>query len=78
MVAVGEGAFRIGVDFDDEAVRTGCNGGKRERGDERGVAAGVARIDNDRQMRFALEHGDRGDVERVARGGLVGADTALN
>ena len=46
-------------------------------GDERGASAGVARVDDHRQMRLLLEHRNRGDVEGVARRGLEGADAAL-
>ena len=63
--------------FDDQAIRSGRDRGERQRGNERRNATRVTRIDDDRQMRFALEHGNGGDVERVPRGRLVGANTAL-
>ena len=77
LVAVGQRALRIGMHLDDQTVGAGGDRGEGQRRDERRVAAGVARIDDDRQMRLALEHRNRRDVERVARRRLVGANAAL-
>ena len=65
------------MDLDDQRVGAGRDRRERERRDERCVAAGVARIDDHREVRLALEHRDGGDVERVAGGAFERADAAL-
>ena len=67
----------IGVDLDHQPVRTGGERSSSHRRDQRSVAGGVRRIDDHRQVRERLDHGHRAEVERVARGGLEGADAAL-
>ena len=63
--------------LDDQPVGAGGDRGECQRRHERRVAAGMARIDDHREMRLALEHRNRRDVERVARRRLVGANPAL-
>jgi hypothetical protein len=63
--------------LDNESVGAGGNGREREWGDERGMAARVARIDDHRKMRFSLEHRYRRHVQRVAGGRLERSDAAL-
>jgi hypothetical protein len=77
LVAVGERGGRLGVHLDEQAVGARGHRRERERRDERRAAAGVARVDQHRQVRLGAEHRHRGHVERVARRRLEGADAAL-
>ena len=63
--------------FHDQSIRSGGNGDHRERRHQRGPSTGMTRIDDDRQVRLALEHRNRRHVHRVAGGGFVRADATF-
>ena len=63
--------------LDDETVRAHRHGAHRARLHEAGHAGGVARVDDHGQVREAVQDGDHREVDRVARGRLVGADAAF-
>ncbi len=63
--------------LDDEAVRAARGGGQRHGRNEAVDAGGVARVDNDRQVRQLVQHGHGREVERVAGVVAEGADAAL-
>ena len=74
LAAVAEGGGGVGMDFDQQAVGADGDSGARERDDHVGATSGVTGVDEDRQMRFLLRHGDGTQVERVAAGVFEGAD----
>ena len=55
LCAVAEGVDGIVVNLDDEAVRAARRCGQRHRRNEAVDAGGVARVDNDRQMRQLVQ-----------------------
>ena len=55
---VAERVLGVLVDLDDDAVGADGRGGARERLDQAPVARGVARVDDDRQVRVQLEPRD--------------------
>lgn len=65
------------MDLDDQAIGAGGQRGLGERRGQARDAAGVAGVGDHGQVRAFLWDRDRGDVERVARGRLEGADALL-
>ena len=65
------------MDLDQQPVGAGRNRGAAERGHHPRLAAGVRRVDDDRQMRLSFEHRNRSDIEHVAIRRLEGAYAAL-
>ena len=63
--------------LDDQPVGAGGRGRAGQRRDQVAPAGAVARVDHHRQVRQLLEHRHRRRVERVAVGGLEGADAPL-
>ena len=63
--------------LDDEAVRADGRRGHRKRLHKPVDAARVARIDDDRQVREALQNRHSRNIKRVARERLIRADAAL-
>ena len=68
---------RIVVNLDLQAVGAGGGGGERHGLHVAGVAGGVARVRDDRQVREVVDHGDGVQVEGVAGARLVRADAAF-
>jgi hypothetical protein len=75
--AVADGLLRARVDLDDDAVGPRRRRRERQRLDERALPGGVARVDDDRQVRQLAQHRHGHEVEREAVARLVGADAAL-
>src|SRR5437764_939678 len=75
--AVGESAFGVVVDFDDEAVGSGGDARARERHHHVVVSRSVRGVNDDGQVRDAADGGDGREVERVARVLREGAYAAL-
>src|SRR5215475_1973150 len=65
------------MDFDEQSVRPGRDGGAGHRRDLVAAAHRAARIDDDRQAREFFDHRDRRKVERVAGVSLERPDPAL-
>ena len=65
------------VHLDDDPVGARRDRGARERQHEVAPAGRVRRVDDHRQVRLLLQHGDRADVEREARRRLERLDPAL-
>src|SRR5439155_16911415 len=63
--------------LDEHTVGTHRRAGSRERGHEVTPSRGVRRIDDHRQVRLALEQGDRAEIERVAGARLERLDPTL-
>ncbi len=74
---VADRGLRVRVDLHDDPVGAHRGGCQRQRQHEVAPPGGVARVDDDRQVRELLEHRHRRQVERVAVGGLERADPAL-
>ncbi len=74
---VGQRLVGIDVDLHGDPVRARGNGGQRHGAHLGAEARAVAGIHDDGEMAELLHHGDGGQVQRVARGGLEGADAAL-
>src|SRR5580765_1507501 len=68
--AVAERILGSRVHLDDDPVRTRGHRGTRKRQDELTPARGMRWIDDHRQMRLLLQHGNGADVERVPRRAL--------
>ena len=77
LVAIGLGVGGIGMDLDDEAVGADRGAGEGHRSDQGAIPGAVRRVDDDRQVRLQPQDRHGREVERVARGGLEGADAAL-
>jgi hypothetical protein len=75
--SVGKGALGAGMHLDDDGVRSDRNSGARDRADQALLAGAMRRIGHHRQMREFFGESDRGKVERVARAGFEGLDSAL-
>ena len=74
---IGQSGLRGRVHLDHEPVGSRGDGGQRQRLHQFDLARGVARVDHDGQVAALLDDGHGRDVERVAGGGLEGADAAL-
>ena len=77
LIAVGQGPLGIGMDFEDQAVGAGGDGGDGHVRDQVGVAGAVAGIDDDRQVRLVMQIGHRGQRQREAGVALERANAAL-
>ena len=75
--AVAQRAFRARVNIDDQPVGAGGERGTRHRGDLVAPAGAMARVGDDRQVGHLMHHGDRGQVEQVARRRVKTAEAAL-
>ncbi len=64
--AIGKRALRVGMDFDEQAVRARRNCRSRHGRHFIAASSTVRGIGHHRQVRKALDHRNRGDVERVA------------
>ena len=64
LVAVGQGVFRIGMHFQDQAVGAGRHAGRGHLRHQVRVARAVARIDHHRQMRLGVQVDHRGQRQR--------------
>src|SRR2546425_2059151 len=70
-------AFGIGVDFNDQAVRSGGHPGPRHRPHVFALAGALAGIDDHRQVREFFQHGDGAQVQQVARVVIEAPDPAF-
>ena len=68
---------RVVVHLDHQPIRARGHRRQRHGAHQRGNAGRVAGIDHHGQVREAVQHRHRREVERVARGRLKGADAAL-
>src|SRR5690242_15287082 len=75
--AVGERPVRIVVDFDQQAVGTGSDGGAGHGRNLIAAAGGVRRVADDGQVRELLDDGNGGEIEGVACVGFKRADAAF-
>ena len=69
--------LRARVHFDQDAVGARREAGERERRDDRADAGGMARIDDDRQMRALANERDAVEIQRVPRRPLERPDSPL-
>ncbi len=74
---VGPGGAGVGVRLHEQPVGAGRDRGQGERRHQGAGAGGVRRVDQHRRARDGPGDGHRGQVERVARHRLEGADAAL-
>src|SRR5712664_38238 len=65
--AVGEGFFRLVMDFDEQAVGADSDSGARKRQNFVALAGAVAGVDKNGKMAAFFYGGNDGEVERVAR-----------
>src|SRR3989442_1496897 len=63
--------------LDDDPVRAGGDSGARQRQHELAATGGMQRIDDHREVRLLLQHGNGADVERVPRRPLERRDAPL-
>ena len=75
--AVGLGVGRVVVHLDHQPIRARGHRRQRHGAHQRGNAGRVAGIDHDGQVREAVQHRHRREVERIARGRLKGTDAAF-
>jgi hypothetical protein len=77
LLAVGERFGGVGMEFNQQAVGSGGDGGARRRQHEVGPAGRVAGIGDHRVRRHLLHIGDGVGVERIAGETVKRADAAL-
>src|SRR4051794_26691546 len=65
--AVAERAIGVGMNFHQQSIAAGCDGGARHRGDEVASSRPVGWVGDYRQVGQLLNHRDRGEIERVLR-----------
>ena len=77
MHAVGEGFFRLMVDFDEEAIGTDGDSGAGERENFVALAGAVTGVDEDGEVAAFFDRGNNGEVESVAGKIGEGADATF-
>src|ERR1035437_4963387 len=75
--SVGEGAIRVGMDFDHQAIGARGHGGARHGGDDVAASRAVGWVRDNRQVGEFLDHRNGGEILGVARVGFKGTDAAL-
>ena len=77
LATVADGVVRVRMNFQDQRVRAGGDRGLAHGRHVFAVAGAVGRIGDDGQVAGLLQHRHGVEVERVARGGFIGANAAL-
>jgi hypothetical protein len=74
LVGIAQRELRVGVDVNDDAIRSGGNRGPGQRDDQVTASGSVRWVNDDRQVRQPLRDQNRADVKGVAGRGLEGTD----
>ena len=68
--SIADGLLRPRMHFHQQAVGANGYGGAAQRWNQAALTGGVAGIEDHRQVREFIEHGDGGDIARVARSAM--------